>query len=303
MSFNESVAKGFEDLLAKPGPHENEIQAYLEEHTALMLTPGLLNHLLHLNCVISKFPFGERIADYAYLTKSSNEWKLVLVELEDSHKQLFKPSSPHEGFSASMNDAIAQVDVWRDHWRDHSKAVIETLEPLLVPPVMRRNTMTLECVLIIGRSVEIEHNEARRKRLATLRADKGIQVMTYDTLLRAYRAARENPKGVLRKVLKGYRLQSAEGLPTSMFSYILPEHLSLAPAADAALRAAGYQIDAWLQNRPLALNEKWPLDLTAEAAIEAGFHPAAAKVIDRAEKAGSAAPPAGAAGSSDETAA
>jgi hypothetical protein len=277
----EEAAKAFEDLLAVPGSQENAIQNFLETHTAFMLTPGLLNHQLHLSCVISKFPIGGRIADYAYLTKSSDEWKLVLVELEDSHKKLFRMSSGHVGFSSPMNDAIAQIDVWRDHWKDNKKAVVETLEPLLVPPAMRRNSVSLECVLIIGRSSEKDHHEERRKRLAALRADKGINVMTFDTLLRSYRAGHEHPKGVLTKTNKGYRLRSVEGLPSTTFSYIRPEHLSLDPKAEKVLRKAGYDIDAWLRNEPLMINDKWPLGITSEEALARGADPAVAKFIAR----------------------
>jgi hypothetical protein len=167
----------FKALLSRSGRQENAIQAFLEKHTAFVPTPGLLNHRLHLNCIISKFPIGDRIADYAYLTKSSDEWKLVLVELEDSGKKLFTQSSKHVGFTADMNDAIAQVDVWREYWNENRQEVVKSLEPLLVPPGMRRNGVSLECVLVIGRSAEKDNNEARRTRLAALRRDKDIHVM------------------------------------------------------------------------------------------------------------------------------
>ncbi|MDK1389651.1 DUF4263 domain-containing protein [Sinorhizobium sp. 8-89] len=127
----------FKVLLSKPGRQENAIQAFLEQHTTFLPTPGLLNHRLHLNSIISKFPIGERVADYAYLTKSSDEWKLVLVELEDAGKKLFTQSSKHVGFTSEMNDAIAQVDVWREFWNENRRTVLDSLEHLLVPPERR----------------------------------------------------------------------------------------------------------------------------------------------------------------------
>lgn len=269
----------FKELLALPGGQENAIQSFMEQNTRFLLTPGLLNHGLHLNCVISKFPIGGRIADYAYLTKSSDEWKLILVELEDSDKKLFVPSSKHVGFSAAMNDAIAQVDVWRDHWKENSKAVIETLEPLLVPPTMRRNPVTLECVLIIGRSAEKDRDEAKRKRLASVRADKNIHVMTYDSVIRAYVSGREKPKAILTKTGNGYRLRSVEGLPSSLFAYVYPEHLTLAPEAGADLRTAGYDIDAWLNNEPLIVNDKWTMQNASKLAEEGGAHPSMVRFL------------------------
>ncbi len=50
---DDKYVEEFKALLSKPGRQENAIQAFLEQHT-----------------IISKFPIGERIADYAYLTKS-----------------------------------------------------------------------------------------------------------------------------------------------------------------------------------------------------------------------------------------
>mgnify|MGYP002079047821 CR=1 FL=1 len=91
------------------------MQAFFEANTAFMPTPDLLNHRVHMNSVIAKFPIGERSTDYAYLTKSSIDWRLVLVELEDSSKPIFKESSKNEAFSTAFNDAVAQIDVWRDY--------------------------------------------------------------------------------------------------------------------------------------------------------------------------------------------
>lgn len=279
--LDENLAVAFEELLGRPGGQENPIQAFIEQHTAFMLTPGLLNHGLQFNSVISKFPIGGRSADYAYLTKSSDEWKLILVELEDSHKKLFLPSSKHVGFTAEMNDAIAQVDVWRDYWKEQSKAVIESLDPLLVP--QRRNPVSLECVLIIGRSAEKEHDAAKSKRLAALRADKRIHVMTYDTVLRAYRRGHETPKAILTRTVNGYRLRSAEGMPANIFAYVYPEHLTLSPEAEAALRADGYAMDAWFRNELLTVNQKWPMNEAWRLAEDSGAHPSMVRLLKSAK--------------------
>lgn len=274
----------FKALLSKPGRQENAIQAFLEQHTTFLPTPGLLNHRLHLNSVISKFPIGDRIADYAYLTKSSDEWKLVLVELEDAGKKLFTQSSKHVGFTAEMNDAIAQVDVWREFWNENRRTVLNSLEHLLVPPGMRRNAVSLECVLVIGRSAEKDSNEARRKRLAALRADKQIQVMTYDTILRAVGAGFGEARAILTKTGSGFRLRSVEGLPSNLFTYLLPEHLSVDPDVEATLRAEGYDMDAWLANYPLIVNEKWPDKGAWKRAEEAGMHPNVVRLLKSSEE-------------------
>lgn len=52
---------------------ENQIQEFLEENTIFIPMLFLLNHHLHMNCVISKFKLGnEFVTDFAYLTKNSD---------------------------------------------------------------------------------------------------------------------------------------------------------------------------------------------------------------------------------------
>src|SRR3546814_17254194 len=120
-----------------------------------------------MNSVIAKFPSGERSTDYAYLSKSTVEWQLVLGELEDSSKRIFKDSSKNDAFTVDFSDAVAQIDVWRDHVSQHLDQVREKLHPLMVPPQMARNKLSVRYVLVIGRSADFEHDEASRLRVAT----------------------------------------------------------------------------------------------------------------------------------------
>src|SRR3546814_18856779 len=83
----------FDKLIGEPKYNENAIQAFLEANTMFMPTPDVLHHRLHLNSVIAKFPIGKRSTDYAYLSKSTFDWTLVLVDLEENSKRIFKNSS------------------------------------------------------------------------------------------------------------------------------------------------------------------------------------------------------------------
>jgi hypothetical protein len=270
----------FEDLIAVEPPNENAIQAFLEANTAFMPTPDIIGyHGLHLNSVIAKFPVGERSTDYAYLCKNSIEWRLVLVELEDSNKRIFKPSSKNVAFTAEFSDAVAQIDVWRDYTTSHMDRLREKLQPLMVPPQMFRNKLSVRYLLVIGRSSELEHDEKRRLRLANYGHDRDLRVITYDTIAREFRSGGGKPKAVLRANSRGYRLQSTEAMPSLMFSHIMPEHLELSPEAEADLRANQYDIDAWTRNEPLIFNEKWTRGTAAELQVE--LHPAVKSVIDR----------------------
>jgi hypothetical protein len=247
----------FEKLISESKANENNIQNFMEANTMFMPTPDVLNHRLHLNCIIAKFPIGERSTDYAYLTKSTVEWRLVLVELEDSSKRIFKKSSKNTAFTVEFSDAVAQIGVWRDHVSQHLDQVREKLRPLLVPPQMERNKLSVRYVLVIGRSAEFEEDESRRLRLANFGEDHNLRIITYDSILREVRDGHAAPNAVLRANSRGYLLQSVEAMPSNMFAYIKPSQLDLSKEADRKLRDEMYDIDAWKQNKMLTINEKW----------------------------------------------
>ncbi|KAI4451591.1 hypothetical protein C823_006151 [Eubacterium plexicaudatum ASF492] len=91
MKLEEKLLEQYFDVIEKNGNTENQIQEFLEENTIFIPMPFLLNHYLHMNCVISKFKLGnEFVTDFAYLTKSSDYWEFVLVELEDAKRRFLQ---------------------------------------------------------------------------------------------------------------------------------------------------------------------------------------------------------------------
>ncbi|KKI19739.1 MULTISPECIES: Shedu immune nuclease family protein [Sphingomonas] len=281
---DEALASAFEQLLADDGKNENDIQTFLEQHTELLDTSSwLLNHRLHMNCVIAKFPIAGRTADFAYLTKSSDRWILVLIEIERPNKPLFTTSSKHVGGSSAFNEALAQTAVWRDYWEQHQSEVRERLLPLLVPSPMARNRIELRRVLIIGRSTGKDFNQAQRDRIASIEDDQKIKILTYDSLLRSYRSGWGEKKCVLSPRSTGYAIKHLDGLPKLLFAYVLPEHLSVPASVETRLKAEGYQMSAWRNNQLLRFNEKWASEPTDEEAGD--VHPAVLSVIRAADRA------------------
>lgn len=70
----------------------------------LIPTPHMLNHQLHYNFFISKLPLGQKYkTDFVYLTKSSDSWWIVLMELENQHKKMFKGNYKHAEFSKDFH--------------------------------------------------------------------------------------------------------------------------------------------------------------------------------------------------------
>lgn len=268
----------FKQLISKPDANENAIQRFLEANTTFMPTLDVLHHDLHMNCVIAKFPVGERSTDYAYLSKTSVEWRLTLVELEDSSKRIFKPSSKNVAFTAAFTDAVAQIDVWRDYVDENLDNVRKKLQPLLMHKGMSGNRLSVRYMLIIGRSDELEVNEARRRRLSKFEEEKKLRIITYDTVLRHATSVQAHSKAVLRANSRGYFLQSVEGMPTSIFAYVMPEHLDISDAAETSLRKAGYDIDAWKRNEPLTFNEKWTFN--SDPALYDGMHESVKKFVN-----------------------
>mgnify|MGYP002652352122 CR=1 FL=1 len=281
---NEALASAFEQLLDDADKDENDIQTFLEQHTELLdASAWLLNHRLHMNCVIAKFPIGGRTADFAYLTKSSDRWTLVLVEIERANKPLFTSSSKHVGNSSAFNEALAQTTVWRDHWEQHQAEVRERLLPLLVPPPMAQNRIELRRVLVIGRSTGKDFSQTQRDRIASIEADQKIKILTYDSLLRSYRSGWGEKKCVLSPRSTGYSIKHLDGFPNLIFAYVLPEHLSVPASIEARLKAEGYQMEAWRNNQLLRFNEKWASEPTDEEAGD--VHPAVRGVIRAADRA------------------
>lgn len=279
---SKTTASAFEKLLDDESKNENDVQSFLEEHSEFLVTPWLLNHQLHMNCIIAKFPIGDRSADFAYLTKSSDKWYLVLVEIERANKRLFNNSSKHVGMSAEFNEALAQINVWREYWDEHQDVVKERLRPLLVPLGMARNKLELRRVLIIGRSDEKDKNESRRKRIAAIEADQKVEILTFDSLLRHYLSGRGEKRCVMSSRSGGYAIKRMDGLPEHLFSHVYPEHLDVPEPFEKQLKSDGFQIDAWRENNLLTFRGKWT---NAPSDEEAGdIHPAVRRIISATSK-------------------
>src|SRR3546814_21001400 len=94
----------------------------------------------------------------------------------------------------------------------------------MVPPQMARNKLSVRYVLVIGRSAEFEHDEARRLRLATYGAERNLRIMPYDTIRREVAAGHAKANAALRANSRGHVLPSAETMPPPMFAHLRPSY-------------------------------------------------------------------------------
>ena len=270
MSIDNAIIKEYKDLLNNPQKNENDIQNFLENHTQLIPLPIMENHGLNMNVVISKFRLGnEAVTDFAYLTKSSNLWRFVMIELENQHKTIFKKSDERPEFSAEFNIGLDQIRSWKVYINENKKHILRQIEKLRQPLKMSKNPIYFEYVLIIGRddgeAGYTELTEKRRKHLANFIEESGIKVMSYDSIARTY----INFSGVDREkvVLSPWREQgySIKNLPkneidTSLFTFLSQEYLKVSKKQEDRLVREGYEINEWRKGFSLAINEKYATD-------------------------------------------
>lgn len=100
---------------------ENEqiYQTYLEENTMFIPREFEQNHGIHFSTVFRKLPLSSDYKpDFVYLSKSSDNWNVVLVEIEKPSSKYFKNNSTT--FHADFNLALQQMNTWRAWFDDES---------------------------------------------------------------------------------------------------------------------------------------------------------------------------------------
>lgn len=246
---DELIAK-FSRLIGRRDCNEHSLQRFIECHPEFLPTPFLLNHQLHAKAIISQFRIDTTaIADFAYLTKSSVEWRLVLVELEPPSIQLFR-GAPALLNTADFSRRIDQMSEWRDIVARSADEIADRLLPLTRP--LARNRMKFRYHLIIGRSPKGKTDQKFNDRIATLN-ETGLRISTYDTLFRHYVGGHGTVKNVLSMRKGAFALRQLNVDPEYMFQYMTRSELLLTKEQERIVSKWGYDLDAWnggLEKRP-----------------------------------------------------
>ena len=229
MKLEEKLLEQYFDVIEKNGNTENQIQEFLEENTIFIPMPFLLNHYLHMNCVISKFKLGnEFVTDFAYLTKSSDYWEFVLVELEDAKKKIFTNDKENIYFHSEFNHAYDQITSWKAYVNKNREAILHQIDKLRVP--LNENSVRFKYVLVIGRNAEKNNSEKRRAMFAE-KSDNDIRVMTYDSLVSQCESVPYNGEKIILSTWKeqGFKIKKLpkQEISTSLFAYLKPEYLKI----------------------------------------------------------------------------
>lgn len=253
---NEMLVAEFENLLKNTPPtgrqKEQIVQDFLEENSELIPAIARLNHQVHFDMVISKYALcPEYITDYIWMTKASDRWRVVLVELESPDKPIFTNNMDEVRPSAQFNAAMDQVRSWKTFISDNREEVIRRLWPFFKPDNMRDNPIEFYYELIIGRSSNKNATQNRRKYINMLEKESEIHIMSYDTIIDAYKNDRLIRKDILRQAGTRFEFKRIH-TDTRMFSFIGPDTINLSGTDIEHLRREGYEIDAWVNGTLLS---------------------------------------------------
>ena len=220
--------------------------------------PNRLNHQLHFDVIVSKFPLStELTTDYVYITKSSDTWRITLVELEVPEKNIFTSSVGKIITTAEFNAAMNQVRSWKAFIDDNKAEVLRKLEPLIQPLIMRQNPIEFHYQLIISRSADKNLSAARKKHFRMLIQESGIDILTYDTLLTWYKEDRKFKKNILRLSGDMFQFKTMHIKPEHIFAYVGPDKLLLTTDQRQRLINDGYEIEKWEKGDLLTYNTKY----------------------------------------------
>ncbi len=264
--FDQATLDGFEQVLVDPPPagkqKEQVVQDYLEAHPEMIPTPNLLNHHLHLEMVISKFPLDTALkTDLAYITKSSGVWRITFVELEQPDKPVFKGDAASTVPAAEFTAALSQVRDWRVYVDENKADVLRRLSPLLVPATMRENPTEFQYILVIGRSSNTNASAVRKKALHRLATDSDVAILTYDSVANWYRHGERYSKNITRLSGTRYAFKQLHHAPTTTFAWVGCDALTLDSGQVEYLRGEGYDIDRWLAGEYLGFNGKQVVEI------------------------------------------
>lgn len=233
---------------------EQIVQEFLEKNSELIPVQNKLGHGVHFDIVISKFPLTTNlITDYIWITKQSDRWRVILVELESPDKDFFTDSMDRVRPSAEFNAALDQVRSWKRFVESNKSEIIRRLTPLLQPENMRSNPIDFCYELIIGRSKNKNASKERKEYIVNLEKESGVKIMSFDTIIGSYKNNPRTRKNVMKLSGERYAFKEMNFLPR-FFDFLGPDVIKLTPDEVKNLKAEGYEIDYWLSGEPLTLN-------------------------------------------------
>lgn len=250
----------FEKLINDTNCTESKIQKFLELNTDFIPKKFMENHGISGNVIISKLKLGTQYeTDFAFVSKCTNYWNVVLIEIEKPCKKIFTTSND---FTAEFTHAKGQILNWKSLICQDSSLknnLVKSLDNLFFPMEMKNNPINIKYVLVYGRSEEINNEE--RKRLFNLENNQNpdIAIVTYDRLKTRW----ENQcysNCIIANIQQGNKL-AIKYIPdidfdTSLFAYVSPSKIIIKDEDINKLKNYGYEMDEWKKDFRLKINNK-----------------------------------------------
>ena len=167
--------------LLEQGAEEQTYQSFIESNTELVPREFVMNHGVWCDLVFRKLRLGSSyICDFAFVTKGSMRWRLVLVEIERPDKRFFR--GPTLRLHSDFARALEQVSDWRSFLtRNLVGFVTETLGTILTFPQIV-DPGEVKFVLVYGRRSEFESNRMRRAKIAAQETED-LRIISFDSLV------------------------------------------------------------------------------------------------------------------------
>lgn len=247
-----NIADEFEKLLNE-NKDEQAYQDFLEKNTALIPTNlCVLNHDVHFDFIISKLRISQNFTtDFCYLTKSTQEWYVVLVEIEKPSKKIFKRNGNNFEFSSDFNSALEQINTWKIEL-EKNKSILDDLKPLIgFNPEFLKNPVTFKYILIYGRGSELD-NDLKKQKFIMAKNQHEVLIVTYDSLISNFKTPRfcnmtqeYNCKNIVTKRTNGFKMKYLNSLSKDWIAWMKPSELDLTSEQKDYLRKEGVLIDEW----------------------------------------------------------
>jgi hypothetical protein len=245
--FTASLDKNYE---------EQVYQEFMEQNTSLIPREFVLNHGIHLDLVIRKLSLGaDYKPDFFFITKSSIEWNIVLIEIEKPQSRFFKENSTklHKDF----HDALDQIDTWRSWFSNQSNMsafLNHGISQIRRSDQMRSNSCFIKYILVHGRRSEYESSEMRRSLIREKERD-GLRILSFDSLCENLNKKYPLYLGIKKNT--HLEVKSTQFLGESLFTYLDPTFLRV---TDELKNDALANRDRWRHIRIVSQAQKYAMD-------------------------------------------
>ena len=218
---------------------EQFYQEFIESNTRLVPREFIQNHGIHFDLVFRKLAFGaDYKSDFVYLSKSSDDWNCVLVEIERPDVAFFDGNSNE--FSRPFQHALQQINDWKAWFLNAAnKAAFIDSQLRFVRTPLFQNPTYLKYVLVYGRRSEYAANDLRRAKIAALES-ADFKVLSFDSLGEALHT-KENLY-IAAKRNEYVEILSDTFISETMFGWMPPEQIAISQTlkADALAKRSGW---------------------------------------------------------------